>query len=123
MQSVLRNRTCAENALLQLRREAFNSDDFRALAWVWSNAPWDEMEELLKIVLPLNVYVTTIEGDHVTRCFALEEYVTLRGELEELKASLPVCLSRKLDEIVANRDTFFFRYVLMFFFNILPSFC
>lgn len=111
LQSVLKNRTCAENALLRLRRENFNSEDFRALAWVWSNAPWDEMAELLQVVLPLNVYVTSIESDHVTRSWALEEYITLRGALEEVKSSLPARLSRRIEEILANRDGFFFRFV------------
>lgn len=54
---------------------------------------------------------------HALLCgWALEQNVKLRGGLEDVKLSLPARLSRRFEEIVDNRDGFFFRFVVYFFF-------
>lgn len=78
---------------------------------MWVTAVWSEFEQLHRTASVLSDFVTAIEGDKTARGFALEQWICVRGHLENLKPDLPQRIRSRLDEMCDKRDALFFRYV------------
>ena len=61
-----------------------------------------------------------IEADDMTRGHALEKYVELRADLEELCAGMMPGRRERYTAILDDRDTFFFTYGCTFLSNLSP---
>ena len=106
--SVLSNRLCVEQSLLELRRSGFSSTAFNTLDWIWLPAPWKEAEELLVVLEPLAIYITKVEGDQVTQGEAVELYLPVLVHLTAAVENLWKPLSARLKPVLNSRSELVF---------------
>lgn len=84
LESIVRNRVAIENALSCLRRERYDNATFRSMSWIWLGHIWDEFDNLLKILKPVQTFVSAIQAEDGTRGWALERFIDVRGPLEQV---------------------------------------
>ena len=105
LETALKNRVCIEQTLLQLRREKFMSESFRALDWVWNAGPWVECEHVFSVLQPFEGFIAEVEADNVSQGEAVQLFVKFREHALTCIKSLPNAAQAKLGDAVKKEGT------------------